>query len=620
MKKITYPLIVLLLVISASGFSQKAAKPFFQHVEPAFWWTGMKNPEVQILFHKPDDDLTQYFVSADYPGIRIRSVKKVENPHFLFITLSISPEAQPGQVPITFIHHKSKKFIYNYEIKAKSVNTPKAQGFSPADVLYLIMPDRFANGDTKNDSIAGMYEGTHREKPFGRHGGDIKGISDHLDYIKQLGVTTLWLNPVLENNQKRESYHGYAITDLYKVDRRFGTNEDYRIFIEKCHQNGLKVVQDMVANHIGEEHWIMKDIPEKNWIHYYPNYKQTSYRTSVPSDPYATQSDLEKMSDGWFVSAMPDVNQKNELFATYLIQNSLWWIEYAGIDGIRMDTYPYPDKEFMSRWAKTLITEYPSFNIVGESWINSVPLTAYWQKGTVNKDGYVSELPSVTDFPFCFTVHQALNEGAGFDNSMNRLHFLLSQDFAYANANGNLTFLDNHDMTRFFRVVGNDMGKLKLGLTFLLTTRGIPQIYYGTELLMDGDGAVHPDVRKTMPGGWDGDKQNAFTKEGRTLQQNEAFDFMQKLLNWRKTKTVFQNGKLTHYVPEDNIYVYFRHNDKENIMVILNGNRESKALNTSRFAESIKNAVKGKNILTGETLQLGTISLPSQTTLVLELE
>ncbi|MBC8111856.1 MAG: cyclomaltodextrinase C-terminal domain-containing protein [Verrucomicrobia bacterium] len=583
----------------------------------------MKNSEVQIHFHQAQADMTQYIVSLDYQGVKIRNIKTVENPHFLFVTLTLSPDMQAGKIPLRFTSHdkKQKTFTHLYEFKEKSKETNRILGFSPADVLYLIMPDRFANGNTKNDSLPGFFQGVHREQPFGRHGGDLQGISDHLDYVKNLGITTLWFNPVLENNQKNESYHGYAITDLYKVDARFGSNEEYVKLIEKCHQNGLKVVQDMVANHIGDQHWLMKDLPEKSWIHYYPNFKPTSYRTGVPSDPHASKADLNEMTDGWFVAHMPDVNQTNELFANYLIQNSLWWIEYAGIDGIRMDTYPYPDKDFMARWAKTLLTEYPSFNIVGESWINSVPMTAYWQKGVKNNDGYASELPSVTDFPFCFAVPQALNEESGWDNGLSRLHFLLAQDFAYANPNANLTFLDNHDMTRFFLSVGKDLDKFKMGLTFLLTTRGTPQLYYGTELLMDGDGASHPEVRKTMPGGWKGDATNVFEANGRSPQQNEAYNFLKTLLDWRKTKQVIHQGKLTHYVPADNVYVYFRHDEKQTVMVVMNGNKQAKMLNTNRFKENIKKFTKARNILSGTVVNdLNTIQIPAKTALVLELE
>ncbi len=343
-------------------YAQKRSAPSFLHVEPAFWWTGMKNPSVQILFHSKDD-ISASTVEVKTDGITVAEVKKVENPHYLFVTLNIS-KANPGVVPIVFRNGK-KTITHNYEIRAKSTDKNRIQGFSPADVMYLIMPDRFANGDPSNDSVPGMYQGVNRKDGGARQGGDLKGIGDHIDYIKDLGVTALWLNPVLENNQKQASYHGYAITDLYRVDRRFGTNDDYVNFIRKCHDNGLKVIQDMVMNHIGNEHWLMHDLPEKNWVHQFPEFTRSNYRGSVISDPYKSKYDEIKMSNGWFDTTMPDVDQTNPLFATYLIQNTLWWIEYAGIDGIRMDTYPYPDKDFMARWAREVTDEYPKFNIVG---------------------------------------------------------------------------------------------------------------------------------------------------------------------------------------------------------------------------------------------------------------
>ncbi|HPM32294.1 MAG TPA: alpha-amylase family glycosyl hydrolase, partial [Chryseolinea sp.] len=385
MKKIL-SLLVLVFICNVS-FSQKKQAPLFQHVEPAFWWVGMKNKEIQILFHNKNSNVSQYDVSINYPGVTLKETKKVENPHYLFITLFVSAEAQAGNIPFTFKLGK-KSYTYNYELKNKSKDTNRIQGFNSSDVMYLIMPDRFANGNPKNDSIPGMFEGMHREKPYGRHGGDLKGISDHIDYLKDFGVTALWLNPVLENNVKRASYHGYAITDLYKVDARLGTNEEYVSLINKCHQNGLKVIQDMVMNHIGTTYWLNEDLPEKSWINQFPTYTTSNYRGQAVSDPYRSQSDLDRMSNGWFDTMMADVDQTNPLFATYLIQNSLWWIEYAGIDGIRMDTYPYPDKDFMAQWAKTILDEYPTFNLVGEVWINSVANTAYWQKDMVNKDGY----------------------------------------------------------------------------------------------------------------------------------------------------------------------------------------------------------------------------------------
>ncbi len=596
-----------------------AQKITLTHVEPAFWWTGMKNPAVQVLVHGPN--IASSEVSIAYPGVTLTESRKVENPNYLFLTLQLNANAQAGKVPVVFRRGKSK-LTHLYELKNKSTASNRIQGFSPADAIYLVMPDRFANGNVKNDTVAGMFQGTHRDQPFGRHGGDLKGIADHLDYVKDLGMTALWLNPVLENNQRSESYHGYAITDLYRVDRRFGNNDEYVAMIDKCHQMGMKVIQDMVANHIGIEHWLMKDLPEKSWIHDSQAKEPmlTSYRTGTPSDPYAAESDLKKMTDGWFVPWMPDVNQKNELFANYLIQNSLWWIEYAGLDGIRMDTYPYPDKDFMARYAKTLLDEYPKFNLVGESWINSVPMTAYWQKGFAGKDGYQTQLPSVTDFPFYFTALQALNEEADWDTGLSRLYMLLGQDFIYPNANENLTFLDNHDLTRFYRSVNRDLAKFKLGLALLLTMRGTPQIYYGTELLMDGDGAVHPDVRRDMPGGWPGDATSVFTRQGRTKEQNEAYDYLKTLLDWRKTKPFVYNGKLMHYLPEDNVYVYFRYDSTGTAMVILNGKNEAKILDTKRFSERMAGFSQAKDVVSGRTLSdLTRIAIPAKTAMVLEL-
>lgn len=611
--------IVILVGCTSLAFAQKN-KADFHHVEPAFWWIGMKNPALQILFHNKDVNIAAYEPSLQYPGVSITEVKRVENPHYLFVTLNVTASVQAGKVPIIFKQGK-RSITYQYELKNKSTEKNRIQGFNSSDVLYLIMPDRFANGDVKNDTLPNMFEGTHRDKPMARHGGDLKGITHHLDYIKELGVTAIWLNPVLENNQKHSSYHGYAITDLYQVDRRFGGNSAYLEFINKSHQMGLKIIQDMVMNHIGNDHWLMHDMPEKTWVNQWPEFTRSNYQGNVISDPYQSKFDADKMSNGWFDNTMPDVNQKNPLFATYLIQNSLWWIEYAGIDGIRMDTQPYPDKDFMSRWAKALLEEYPTFNIVGEVWINSIPTTAYWQKGMKNTDGYESNLPTVTDFPFCFTVPQALNEPSGWDTGMRKLYTLMSQDFIYPNANNNLTFLDNHDMTRFFLSVGKDLNKFKMGLAFMLTTRGIPQLYYGGEILMDGDGGYHPNVRKDFPGGWPNDERNAFTKEGRSKEENEAFEYLKKILNWRKAQPVIHNGRLTHYIPEDNIYVYFRSNEEKTVMVILNANDTEKDLALDRFKESLGVSTKAVNIIDGSEVVLkGAIKIAPKAATIFELK
>lgn len=615
MKRLQLTFIIAIFFFSATAQKQGAT---FDHVEPPNWWIGMKQSSLQILFHNATADIASYELNVNYPGVVVKEIKKVENPHYLFVTIGISATTAAGKIP--FIFKSGKKTIrHDYEIRAKSTDSNRIQGFNSADVLYLIMPDRFANGDPTNDSIPGMLEGMNRKKDGARHGGDLKGISDHLDYIKELGVTGVWLNPVLENNQKRSSYHGYAITDLYNVDRRFGGNTAYLSFINKAHGMGIKVIQDMVMNHIGNDHWLMQDPPEQTWINRWPQFTRSNYQGNVISDPYQSKFDAEKMSNGWFDNTMPDVNQKNSLFATYLIQNSLWWIEYSGIDGIRMDTHPYPDKDFMSVWSKAVMDEYPKFNIVGEVWINAIPTTAYWQKGMKNKDGYESNLPTVTDFPFCFSVPQAFNEPGGWDTGMRRLYTLLSQDFLYPDPNHNLTFLDNHDMTRIFLSLQRDVNKLKMALTFLLTTRGIPQLYYGTELLMDGDGGHHPNVRKDVPGGWAGDATNAFTRQGRTAEQNDMYDFMKKLMDWRRREEVIHNGKLVHYIPEDNVYVYFRSNEEKTIVVAINANPQPKKFEVSRFANDLKGSKRGAEVFSGNMVDLATWELPANTASVVEL-
>lgn len=611
---------ILLIAIPFVSSSQKKIPTSIDRIEPPNWWVGMKNTELQILFYKHDAVMSDYDASVNYPGIKVKEKIKVENPHYLFLKLQIDNASQAGVVPIQFKSTK-KSFTISYELKSKSTAVG-AQGFNSSDVMYLIFPDRFANGDLKNDTLPEFYQGTHRGKPYGRHGGDLKGISDHLDYIKELGATAIWINPVLENNQKRDSYHGYAITDLYNVDKRFGTNEEYVGLINKAHQSGIKIIQDMVMNHIGGEHWLVKDLPEKNWIHQFPEFTRSNFRNGIIPDPHKSKADSIQMLNGWFDTSMPDVNQTNPLFADYLIQNSLWWIAFAGIDGIRMDTYPYNDKFFMKRWATALTDEYPKFSIVGEAWLNSISPTAYWQKGAKNTDGYDSNLPSVTDFPLCFSVHRALNEDPGWESGLARLYDVVSQDFQYPDATQNLIFLDNHDLTRFYRVVNRDLNKFKMGISFLLTTRGIPQLYYGTEALMDGDkGEGDAALRKDFYGGWAGDQVDFFNGKNLSADQQSALQFMKKLLNWRKSKAVIHRGKLTHFVPWDNVYVYFRTLGKETVMVIMNGNNKEMKLNLDRFSEMTKGKTKAKNTLKDESFQFSKeINLPAMTTLILELE
>lgn len=587
------------------------------HIEPPNWYVGMKNPELQILIH--GKDISKVKVSLGNNLASLKEAKKVSNPNYLFLTLTISKNAKAGILPVTFSIGSQTKTL-NYELRAQSTDKNRAQGFSAADVMYLAMPDRFANAIPANDNIEGMQEKANRNELYGRHGGDLQGITNHLNYIKNLGMTAIWLNPVLENDMPQASYHGYAITDLYNVDRRFGGNQAYLEFINQSHQLGLKVIQDMVANHIGLNHWLMKDLPEPSWIHQFGEFTRSNYRLATASDPYASEKDKTLMEKGWFDTTMPDINQSNPLFAKYLIQNSLWWIAYAGIDGIRMDTYPYNDKQFMSDWASVILAEYPKFNIVGEVWIHSTPMESYWLKGTKNRDKYVSTLPSITDFPLYEAINAAMNEPNGWNNGLSRIYHTLAEDFLYEKPMENLIFLDNHDVTRFYSVVGENFEKYKMAIAFLMTTRGIPQVYYGTEVLMAG-GPEHGYVRRDFAGGWADDKVNVFENKGLSPQQAEALDYMKKLTNWRKNKKVIHTGKLTHFIPDNDMYVYFRHNTQERIMVVINTGNEAKILDTKRFEELTNGFTKAREVVSGkEITNLKNIEIPAKGAVILELE
>ena len=589
-----------------------------QRIEPAFWWVGMKNPELQLLVY--GKDISTAVATLQYEGVEITRTEKTENPNYQFIYLTINNTAKPGKFPITFQVGKKKR-VFTYELKQREKAGEEYKGFTSSDVIYLIMPDRFANGDEANDTLPGMFQGVNRAMPVKRHGGDLKGIESKLDYIKDLGVTALWLNPVQENNQPKESYHGYAITDFYKIDPRFGTNESYKSLVKKCHDMGMKMVMDLVFNHSGSENWFIRDLPTKDWIHQFAEFTNSNYRLSTTIDPYASKFDVDKMQQGWFDRHMPDLNQHNPLLATYLIQNSIWWVEYAQLDGIRMDTHPYPYKDFMGAWCKAVMTEYPNFNIVGEIWEERVLLTSYFQPDSKNPDGYQGYLPSATDFPLKSALNSAFNEKDGWDEGLAKIYYALIQDFGYTHANNNVTFLDNHDLTRFATSVGGDINKQKMGFAALLTLRGIPQLFYGGEIGMFGDGGNHGKLRADMPGGWKGDAQNVFTAEGRTAEQNELFNYLRTLLNWRKSKAVIHTGKLMHFIPENGTYVYFRYNDSETVMVILNNNSEAKTLDTKRFIERLTGFTSGKNIVTNETVtNLQNISLPAKSATILELK
>jgi len=513
---------------------------------------------------------------------------------------------------------------FSYELKERTRETNRNLGFDASDVIYLLMPDRFANSNPQNDIVKGMMEGVDRANPDARHGGDIQGVSDHLDYIKDLGMTAVWLTPTFENDQTPEygAYHGYAATDLYKVDRRFGSNEEFKAFVQKCHDMDLKVIMDMIHNHVGDQHWWLKDPPSDDWFHDFETYGTTSFRGAVQSDPYASEFDKDKLIKGWFVPELADLNQQNKVLADYLIQNSIWWVEYSGVDGIRMDTYVYPYKEYLARWVDEVITSYPSFNIVGESWVEEVAHESYWQTQAPGTNGYDSKLPSVTDFQITFSVEQGLKEEFGWNTGLMKLYYVLSQDRLYSAPMKNVIFLDNHDIDRFFGRVNEDPELFEMGYSYLMTTRGIPQVYYGTELMWSntgGDGGWGLK-RADMPGGWSGDKRSVFEEEGRTTAEQEAFEFVKTLTNWRKGSEAIHKGKLTHFVPEDNIYVFFRYTDEESIMVIMNRNEESKTISRDRYKEFLDAYSEGTDVLNGTVIDLkSNFEVPPKRTSIFDL-
>lgn len=622
MKKITYIIIIISLCLSAA---KTQAQQVVQRIEPAFWWVGMSNPELQLLVY--GKNLASLNISlANNQGVELISTMRLKSPNYLVLNLRISPKAKAGSFKVLFKQQGKTVYTYDYALKQRTKGSIQREGFNPSDVLYLITPDRFANGNPKNDNQAGMSESANRKNKGGRHGGDIKGIADRLDYIKDMGFTAIWLNPVLENNMKEYSYHGYSTTDFYRVDPRFGSNEEYRELCANAKAKGIKVVMDMIVNHCGSEHWWMKDLPMSDWVNNqkgYLNkkYKGTTHRKTVIQDPYVAQTDVDEFNKGWFVPTMPDLNQRNPIMAKYLIQNSIWWVEYAGLSGIRMDTYSYSDPQFMSEWSCKVMAEYPNLNIVGEEWFYNPAVVSYWQRGKKNRDGYKACLPSLVDFPLHETLVKALNKKEEAFSGWIHAYEVLATDFLYADPFNLVTFPDNHDVSRFYSQLNEDYNLFKLGIAYYLTMRGIPQIYYGTEVLMTSP--KHRDdglVRADFPGGWKGDKVNAFTQKGLTAQQKDAQQFCKKLLNWRKNNPIIHKGTLRHYAPKQGVYVYFRHYQGKKVMVVLSKNPKEVKLDLSRFAQSLGKASQGKDIISGKQVTLqGNLKVPAKSPMIIEI-
>jgi glycosidase len=629
MKNLTFNSTLLILILGCASLAGQKPTPQYVktvpiatpslRVEPGNWWTGMRHNRVELLIQSPEIGMYQVSLGKT-KGVKLIKTEKADSPNYLFLTLEIGPKAPPQKVLIVFTSG-DHSIAYNFPILARNPG-PKALGIDSRDVVYLLMPDRFANGDPSNDNVPGMLQGLQRDSLLGRHGGDLKGIRDHLDYIQNLGISAVWLNPELENDQVKESYHGYAVTDHYRVDRRFGTNEDYRDLVQDCHRRHMKVVRDVVTNHIGNNHYWMKDLPYKDWIHQWPTFTRTTYRAPVLLDPYAAESDKKQFSDGWFDTTMPDLNQRNPHVANYLIQQAVWWVEYAGIDGLRIDTYTYSDQTFMSRWCKELLEEYPTLGMFGEIWDHGVMIQGFFANDQpMQRAGFDSNLPGVIDFQLMFALWEALTRDQGWTEGAAKIYYTLVQDYFYQDPLRNLIMLDNHDFTRFFTTVKEDYHKYQSGMAFLLTMRGIPQIYYMTEILGSGDSwPSHGNIRKDFPGGWPGDAQNKFSAQGRTAKENEGYNYAHALIQYRNQTPALQTGKMTQFVPIDGIYTYFRYDAGKTVMVVLNTTGKDVDLDTKRFEERMKGFTKARDVVTNAVLNdISLVHIGMNSPLVLEL-
>ncbi len=591
-----------------------AAKPSSApRVEPPNWWVGMRNTSLQLMIHGPGiaDARPQL---APYPGVSLRSSHRAASANYLFVDLDVSPTAKPGELTLTL-----GGTALRYPLLARTPGSAERQGFGPKDAIYLVVPDRFSQGGQLGQ--AGMKEGVNRADPGGRHGGDLAGMRKHLGYIAGLGFTQVWPTPLLENNSDKYSYHGYAATDFYKIDPRFGSNDDFGAFVAEARAKGVGVIQDVVLNHIGSGHWWMNDLPAPDWVNAWPQYTETHHARMTLQDPYAAPSDRKRFTDGWFVPTMPDLNQRRPEVATYLTQMTLWWIERYGLSGIRTDTYSYSDREFLTRWSARVMQEYPNLNIVGEEWSPHPAVVAYWQRGKRNHDGYVSHTPSMMDFPMNSALLAALVEDDGAFTGWTRVYEGLAHDFVYPDAANLVLFDGNHDTPRMYSLLKKDAGLTKLALAYMATTRRIPQVFYGSEILLQSplerdDGRVRAD----MPGGWAGDAVNAFTGTGLAPEQRDMQDWVKRLFNWRKGERLIHDGALMQYAPLEGCYVFFRFDAGRTVMLALNKTSHAVDLPTARFAERVAAGDRARDVLSGETSTVAaTIRVPARSPLILEL-
>lgn len=586
-------------------------------VDPPYWWTDMKNHELEILIY--GEGIGASNISLNSTAASIIRAERAMNENYIFITLRINEDAKAEDLNFQIVDKTGNEQIFKYELREKSEMAFGRQGLTSADFIYLLMPDRFSNGDASNDFLAGMLDQSlNRQEMFDRHGGDLAGMTAHLDYLEELGVTAIWPNPVWENDEPKASYHGYAPTDIYKVDRRLGDEDDYMAFVEESHKRGMKVVKDIVYNHWGDQHWIYKDLPDSSWLNVWDQYTRTNYRAVALVDPYASDYDKKRMTDGWFDRHMPDLNQRNPHLANYLIQHSIWWAGHYGIDSYRIDTYAYPDQLFMKELAERLHSEFPTLFLFGETWVHGTPVQAWFTENNGTLKSYNSELESVTDFQLYYAINKALTEEGGWTEGMARIYYTLAKDILYQQPDLLVTFLDNHDLSRILSVLGEDRNKVKQALGLMMTLRGIPSIYYGTEIGMKNFADPDGKVREDFPGGWEGDAANKFTRAGRTEQENELFDYIKILANYRKQHTALFQGKFMQFVPTDNHYTYFRYTDSQRLMVSINYSGKDQHIDLERFDEMLGGSTKAKDILTGSIIDLTKTTVADKQMMILE--
>ncbi|OGU81550.1 MAG: hypothetical protein A2279_03810 [Stygiobacter sp. RIFOXYA12_FULL_38_9] len=616
LKKIETRILILLFVFPFLSLAQTISR-----IEPSNWWVGMKLNTITLLVYGKEIQSLQ--PSIKYDGVKILKTEKVENPNYLFVTIKINPQTIAGNVKLDFKKGNTTVITKDFPLLARQTNSANRDSYTQKDAIYLIVPDRFSNGDIENDVIPTLNENVvDRKGDDKRHGGDIQGIINHLDYIKSLGFTQIWCTPLTENDEPLYSYHGYAATDFYKIDPRFGTNQQFKQLVEEAKERNIGIIWDIVLNHCGSEYYFIKDLPTKSWVNFPETHTQSNFLKTTITDIYATEIDKKEYTDGWFDRHMADLNQRNPLMVKYLIQNTIWWIEYAGLSGLRADTYSYSDKEFLAAWTKAILDEYPNFNIVGEEMSRIVAQTSYWQKDKLNFDGYKSYLPTLMDFLLNDNIVSSLTRSNDWFSTWRDTYQGIAQDYQFPHPENQLIFPDNHDLDRFYSRLNNNFDKWKLGIAMYMTMRGIPQFFYGTEVLMTNEKVGSDGQRRSdFYGGWKNDLKNAVTEKGLTGTEKDAKKYFSKLLNWRKSNSAITNGHFKHYAPQKNdVYIYFRYNKEQKVMVLLNKNSENVTLDMNRYSEMISNKFKAKDIITDKELDVkNTLTISGKTAMILEI-